>query len=304
MAAIRIINLKDLSYMVASLLYPSQCYLGEGPFWHAERKSCFWVDIEGKKLFEYNWLDKSIKLRELDYRVTLVVQDKNDHLILGLEGGVARYNLDDENLSWLIDVEKDYHKHRTNDGKVDSKGRLWLGTLHMDFNEGAGSLYSLDENLFLNKKQDRLTIANGLAWSPDNTRLYFIDSPTNKVQSFIYDEATGHIVFEKDVIHIPKEMGAPDGMSIDEEGMLWIAHWGGFGVYRWNPIDGKLLSVLKVPVPNVSSCAFAGENSDHLIITTARQDLNEDELKKYPESGDLFCAKLSVKGMKTNKCAF
>jgi len=290
--------------MVASLLYPSQCYLGEGPFWHAERKSCFWVDIEGKKLFEYNWLDKSIKLRELDYRVTLVVQDKNDHLILGLEGGVARYNLDDENLSWLIDVEKDYHKHRTNDGKVDSKGRLWLGTLHMDFNEGAGSLYSLDENLFLNKKQDRLTIANGLAWSPDNTRLYFIDSPTNKVQSFIYDEATGHIVFEKDVIHIPKEMGAPDGMSIDEEGMLWIAHWGGFGVYRWNPIDGKLLSVLKVPVPNVSSCAFAGENSDHLIITTARQDLNEDELKKYPESGDLFCAKLSVKGMKTNKCAF
>ncbi len=134
-------------YMTASVLFPSQCYLGEGPFWHAERKSCFWVDIEGKKLFEYNWIDKTIKLRELDYRVTLVVQDQNDHLILGLEGGVARYNLDDEKLLWLIDVEKDIHKHRTNDGKVDSKGRLWLGTLHMDSNEGAGSLYSLDENL-------------------------------------------------------------------------------------------------------------------------------------------------------------
>jgi len=290
--------------MTASVLYPSQCYLGEGPFWHAERKSCFWVDIEGKKLFEYNWIDKTTKLRVLNYRVTLVVQDQNDHLILGLEGGVARYNLDSENLLWLIDIEKDIHKHRTNDGKVDSKGRLWLGTMHMDFNEGAGSLYSLDENLFLNKKRDKLTIANGMAWSSDNTRLFFIDSPTNKVQSFIFDESTGDIVFEKDVIDIPKEMGAPDGMSIDEEGMLWIAHWGGFGVYRWNPLDGKLLSVLKLPVPNVSSCAFAGENLDHLIITTARQDLSEDELKKYPESGDLFCAKLSVKGMKTNKCSF
>jgi sugar lactone lactonase YvrE len=290
--------------MTASLLYPCQCYLGEGPYWHAERKSCFWVDIEGKKLFEYNWIEKTVQCRELDYRITLVVQDKNDHLILGLEGGVARFNLDYETLTWLIDVEKDYPKHRCNDGKVDSKGRLWLGTLHMDFHEGAGSLYSLDENLLLKKKQDKFTIANGLSWSPANTRMYFIDSPTNKVQSFIFDGSSGNIVFEKDVIHIPKEMGAPDGMAIDEEGMLWIAHWGGFGVYRWNPIDGKLIGILKVPVPNVSSCAFAGENLDHLIITTARQDLSEEELKKYPESGDLFCAKVSVKGMSMNKCAF
>jgi sugar lactone lactonase YvrE len=93
-------------------------------------------------------------------------------------------------------------------------------------------------------------------------------------------------------------------MAVDEEGMLWIAHWGGFGVYRWNPIDGKLISKLSVPVPNVSSCAFAGENLDHLIITTARQDLTEEELKKYPQSGDLFYAKVPVKGTTMNKCAF
>ena len=290
--------------MNASLLYPSQCYLGEVPFWHAKRKSCFWVDIEGKKLFEYNWLEKTGQCRELDYRVTLIVQDKDHHLVLGLEGGVARYNLDYETLRWLIDVEKNYPKHRCNDGKVDSKGRLWLGTLHMDFHEGPGSLYSLDENLLLKKKQDKFTIANGLAWSLDNTRMYFIDSPTNKVHSFIFDESSGHIVFEKDVIHIPKEMGAPDGMAIDVEGMLWIANWGGFGVYRWNPIECKLISVLKIPVPNVSSCAFAGENLDHLITTTARQDLSEEELKKYPESGYLLCAKVPVKGTPMNKCVF
>ncbi len=156
----------------------------------------------------------------------------------------------------------------------------------------------------MNKKLGKCTIANGLAWSPDNTRLYFIDSPTHKVQCFLFDESTGNIVFEKDAIHIPKEIGAPDGMAIDEEGMVWVSHWGGFGVYRWNPLTGKLLSVLKFPVPNVSSCAFAGENLDYLIITTARQDFNEEQLKKYPESGDLFSAKLHAKGKPMNKCAF
>jgi len=288
--------------VTASLLYPSQCYLGEGPLWHAERQSCFWVDIENKKFYEYKWVEKTVQCRSLDYRVSLIVQDKHNQLVLGLQGGIARYNLDSETLNWLIDVEKDLTKHRCNDGKVDSKGRLWFGTLHMDFQEGAGSLYCLDENLLLNKKLGKCTIANGLAWSPDNTRLYFIDSPTNKVQSFRFNESTGNIVFEKDVIHIPKEMGSPDGMAIDEEGMLWIAHWGGYGVYRWNPHDGQLIDKIEVPVPQVSSCAFAGENLDYLVITTARENLKEEELRKYPESGSIFFIKVNVKGMVSNKC--
>lgn len=93
-------------------------------------------------------------------------------------------------------------------------------------------------------------------------------------------------------------------MAIDEEGMLWIAHWGGFGVYKWNPLNGELMDIIKLPVPNVSSCAFAGENLDRLIITTARQDLSIEELEKYPGSGDVFMANPNVKGKATNKCRF
>jgi len=290
--------------MIASLLYPSQCYLGEGPLWHAERKSCFWVDIERKEFYEFKWVERTVQRRSLDYRVSLIVQDDHDQLVLGLEGGIARYNLESETLTWLIDIEKNEPNHRCNDGKVDSKGRLWIGTLQMDFLKGAGSLYLLDENLLLYKRRTNVTISNGLAWSPDNTKLYYIDSPTNIVQSFLFDESTGRIVFEKDVIHIPKAMGVPDGMAIDDEGMLWIAHWGGFGVYRWNPLNGELLSVLEVPAPNVSSCAFAGDELDHLIITTARQDISEEELKRYPGSGDVFYAKLPVRGTPMNKCIF
>jgi sugar lactone lactonase YvrE len=292
------------SFMKTSVLDHSQCYLGEGPMWHAGRKSCFWVDIERKKIYEYSWMKKTVQVRELQYRVSLIVLDRNDHLVLALQGGIARYDLDNERLTWLIDVEKEKDKHRSNDGKVDTKGRLWLGTLHMDFNEGAGTLYCVTEDMLLQKKQDKLTISNGLAWSRDNKRMYFIDSPTSKVQSFLFDEMTGNIQFEKDVIHIPPNMGAPDGMAIDEEGMLWIAHWGGFGVYRWNPRNGDLMEVLELPVPNVSSCAFVGENLDHLLITTARQDLGEEDLKKHPGSGDVFLQKLPVRGVAANKCAF
>lgn len=104
------------------------------------------------------------------------------------------------------------------------------------------------------------------------------------------------------MIQIPNETGSPDGMTIDEEGMLWIAHWGGFGVYRWNPHNGQLTDKIEVPVPQVSSCAFAGENLDYLVITTARENLKEEELRKYPESGSIFFIKVNVKGMVSNKC--
>jgi sugar lactone lactonase YvrE len=290
--------------MTATILYPSQCYLGEGPLWHPERKTCFWVDIEEKKFYEYKWQERTVQCRTLEYRVTFIVQDKDNNLVLGLEGGIARYDLSTEKLTWLIDIEKDMDKHRCNDGKVDKMGRLWLGTLHRDFHKGTGSLYCIDEKLQLTKKQTGFTIANGLAWSPDNTVLYFIDSPTNKVKAFRYDEGTAQTRYDKDVIDIPHDMGSPDGMAIDEEGMLWIAHWGGSGVYRWDPVTGKLIDKIAVPAPNVSSCAFVGDNLDHLLITTARQDLNEEDLKKYPESGDVFIQQVNTKGTLPNKCNF
>ena len=298
------ITVLELSKVKASLLYQAQCYLGEGPLWHTERNSFFWVDIEGKRFFEYNFKNQTVQCRKLDYRVSCIVQDSDDNLVLGLEGGIAKYNLETETLTWLIDVEKEYKKHRCNDGKVDSMGRLWMGTLHMDFDEGAGSLYCLQKDLTLQKKIGELTISNGMAWSADNSRLYFIDSPERKVQSFLFDETTGHLDFEKDVIHIPETLGTPDGMTIDEEGMLWIAHWGGFGVYRWNPQNGELMNKIEIPVPNVSSCAFGGEDFNYLFITTARQDLSDQELKNYPDSGDVFWIKLSVKGKPANKFIF
>jgi sugar lactone lactonase YvrE len=290
--------------MKASLLYPSQCYLGEGPVWHATRKSCFWVDIERGNLYEYGWLQKAVKKWSVPYKVTVVQPGKNNKLILGLNNGIARFDPETENLEWLADVETGLHNNRCNDGACDSNGRLWIGTMDMGFSKSCGALYCIDERYNVQKKVPDTTIANGLAWSQDNKKLYFIDSGGQTVQAFQFDEEKGAIAFEKNVIEIPKDLGTPDGMAIDTEGMLWIAQWGGFGVYRWNPFTGTLIDKIDVPAPNVSSCAFAGEELDHLIITTAQQDLSAADLERYPQSGDVFYVRTDVKGAAAHTCAF
>ena len=287
--------------MKADVLYASQCILGESPLWHAERKCCFWVDIENGILYEYNWTQKSARHWKFNCRLTLVLQGKNDQLILALDARIARFDLKTEQIEWIVDVETN-SETRCNDGACDSLGRLWVGTMHLTNRKDTGALYFIDKDLKVQKKINNTSVSNGITWSLNNLRLYYIDSPTQVVQSFIFEEKTGEIVFEKNVIQIPNEIGSPDGMAIDEEGMLWIAHWGGFGIYRWNPQKGEFISKIEVPVPQVSSCAFVGENLDYLLITTARENMKEDELKKYPQSGDTFFVKVNVKGVVSNKC--
>jgi sugar lactone lactonase YvrE len=287
--------------MVASLLYNAACILGESPLWDSDRNSFFWADIEGKSFYEYNRSTRKVKSWQLNDRVSLLTACTKDGLLLALQGGLAKFDLETGNLSRLSPVENELPGNRTNDGACDSKGRLWIGTMDVLCKENAGSLYCIDNSLVVSKKISNLTISNGITWSLDDKSLYHIDSPTYCVQSYLFDAETGNISGGETVIHVPEELGMPDGMTIDEEGMLWIAHWGGFGVYRWNPRNGRLLDKITVPVPNVTSCAFGGEQLDELFITTAREHLSEEELKKYPGSGSVFMAIPGVKGIAANK---
>jgi sugar lactone lactonase YvrE len=281
----------------ASLLYESKCKLAEGPLWHEKRNSCFWVDIDGKGFYEYSWKTTEVKQWQVEQQISLIVQSQDNHLILGMENGLALFNLETNMLQWLIDIERNVLSNRSNDGACDIMGHLWIGTMAKDHMPHKGSLYCIKKDFSVTKKLDKLTISNGLTWSLDNKRMYFIDSSTQSVQCFLFDPEKAEIMFEKIVIEIDKKLGTPDGMTIDEEGMLWIAHYDGFAVGRWDPSTGKLLEKVEVPVPQVTCCTFGGENLDHLIITTAREKMNEEDLKKYPGSGDLFIAKMNVKGV-------
>ena len=286
--------------MKASLLYQCNCMLGEGAFWHEDRQSFFWVDIDGKKLHEYIIRDKNVHTWQFQYRPSMITLDVRGHMVITFQGGVARFDFITETLDWIVYLEKDIPDNRTNDGAVDSEGRLWMGTMNVSFKEGAGSLYCIDNDLKVTKKIESLTIPNGLTWSLDNRTMYHIDSPTRKVRAYSFDSKTGEIAFNRVAITIPPEMGSPDGMCIDEEGMLWIAQWNGFGVYRWDPVNGKLLDKIDVPVPQVSSCAFGGENYDELFITTARENFSAASLREFPDSGSVYIARPGVRGIRKN----
>lgn len=289
--------------MTASILCKSECILGESPLWIPEKNRLMWVDIERKRIYEYNCENQQICYWQLDKRVSLLVPSiENNTLILGMQGGMAKLCLSDNRLFWLSDIEKELEQNRCNDGACDVKGRLWVGTMSTNFDADAGSLYLLDEHSSITRKLSDVTISNGLVWSLDNKKMYFIDTVKRCVQSFFFDSEKGSIEFEKIVVEIPESLGSPDGMTIDEEGMLWIAHYGGFGVYRWNPNSGILIEKISLPVPNITSCVFGGKNLDILFITTARQELSKEELNQYPESGNVFYFKTRVKGLPANKC--
>lgn len=278
--------------------------LGECPVWCAQRESLFWVDIEACLLQEIKLADKKATTWKLPEPAgMLAVQDSN-HLILALQSGLIRFGLHTASIEWLLDIEKEINENRSNDGKCDAKGRLWLGTMNTNCTDPTGSLYMIDENLNLIKKINRLTISNGMAWSGDNRRMFFIDSSTYRVDAYHFDLETGSIEFEKTAIKISEDLGMPDGMTIDEEGMLWIAHWNGFAVRRWNPETGELLQSIKVPVPQVTSVTFGGKHLNQLFITSAKTGLSKEQLLQYPLSGHLFSTELSIRGLPSNRCRF
>ena len=274
--------------------------LGEGPIWHSERQSIFWVDILGKLLFEMNHETHAVKSWEMPERIGTVAVETQETVIVALQGGIFRFHLENEVLELLVELEKDISENRPNDGKCDVNGRLWQGTMDLGCAENAGSLYCFDSKNLV-KKLPNLSISNGMVWSLDNQRFYLIDSTLMRIDAYFFDEKTGEITFEKTVVTVPETMGLPDGMTIDTEGMLWVAHWGGFAVRRWNPATGELMETIEMPVPQVTSCAFGGEDLDELFITTARTGMSTEALAKYPESGHLFKVKTTTRGIETYK---
>lgn len=274
--------------------------LGEGPLWLEQHKQLAWVDILKNEVFLYDFSLEKLRRFCYDKPVTLLVAtDVSDKLLVAMQGGIAELSLRDGTLTQLLPLELDKPNNRTNDGGCDPHGRLWVGTMDKQFKDGGGHLYMVDNNRFIPKVK-KTTIANGLVWSSDGQTMYFIDSPRKTVRAFAY-APDGHITPLGDVVRIPESLGGPDGMAIDEEGMLWVAHYGGYSVGRWNPHNGELLEKVDVPAPNVTACTFGGDDMKTLFITTARQEMSAQQLAEYPLSGSLFFIHTAVGGVKKNK---
>ncbi|ENH97856.1 hypothetical protein J416_03301 [Gracilibacillus halophilus YIM-C55.5] len=270
--------------------------LGEGPCWDNVKHLLYWVDILEKKIYIFNPVTNENRLIQLEQYVGVIVPRSSDEAVLALENGFYFLKYDTEKVSPIDEPESHLTNNRFNDGTCDAYGRFWAGTMDKSYAKEQGALYCLDTNFKVKKKLNKVGISNGITWSPDNKFMYYIDTLTKKVCRFNYNIVTGDIENPIDIISFSVGQGMPDGMTIDEEGMLWIAHWGGSKVSRWNPETGKQITTIEVPALNVTSCIFGGKDLSELYITTARTGLSEEQLNNYPFSGGLFRIKTDVKG--------
>jgi sugar lactone lactonase YvrE len=277
--------------------------LGEGPSWDAKHEILYWIDIRGGAIFSHKLGNPNDQVVAKAERVSSVVPRAKGGLALTLPHGfftLAPNSTKFEPLSEPIEADK--LTNRFNDGKCDPAGRYWAGTMDDSERTASGSLYCIDQDRKLRKLVTQVRVSNGLGWSPDNRKMYYIDSPTKKVSSFDYSLTTGEVSNRSTIVDfaVSNQPGVPDGMTVDAEGMLWIAHWGGSRVTRWNPESGKLLDTMPVPAGETTSLCFAGKNLDELYITSARDGLDDKALATQPLAGSLFVVKPGVRGLPTN----
>lgn len=201
------------------------CALGEGPFWFEER--LWWVDVDGCALHSVDGNGENRLSFALGQRIGAAAPLEAGGFIVALEEGIGTFDPANGQVEILHSPEHGVEGSRFNDGKCDPQGRFLAGTLSMTGRKRASALYSLNERGVLEKLYAPVTCSNGLAWSGDGRRMYYIDTPTREIASFPYDVRTGQIGNRAIAVKVPEAMGYPDGMCIDKEGNLWVAHWGG-----------------------------------------------------------------------------
>jgi len=284
------------------LVLDAQAELGEGIFWHPTEKCLYWLDIEGRSFNKFDPKTRINISEQLDRRVGCVVPTTENSFLFAGEGGIEEYWAETEEWAFLANPEKEKPSNRFNDGKASPDGRFWFGSLNMNHEKNQAAFYVMEHDGTVRKILDGLTNSNGIGWSPDGKTLYHIDTPTRQVSAFDYDAELGEIRNRRVIVQFPEslEYGYPDGMTVDAEGMLWIAHWGGSRVTRWNPASGEMLAAVKIPATQVTSVAFGGEKLDTLYITTARRTLTPETLRGQAYAGGIFAVTPNVIGLPIN----
>ncbi|MDC7998322.1 SMP-30/gluconolactonase/LRE family protein [Gilvibacter sediminis] len=282
------------------LAFENKSELGEGPVWNAKTQELYWVDILNKELHIFSPDTQEDSALKVPSRIGTVVPYSPRQAVVALEDGIYKINLQSGDLELLSDVEKEETKNRFNDGKCDPAGNLWVGSMNLAENEASGNLYKIQPDGTTTKMLDSITISNGIVWDRRATTMYYIDTPTGVIRAFDYDKNTASISNERVVVKVDPADGFPDGMAIDENNNLWVGLWNGNAVVQYNSKTGEMMQKVEVPAHNVTAAAFGGPDLDILYITSARVDMTDEELEKYPLAGSVFSYKPGVKGQKAD----
>lgn len=276
---------------------------GESPHWDADEGALYWADIVDPHLFRYCPSTGQLDVHPIDVPVTGFGRRASGGFVMVARDGLHLWEADKQTHTLLVDPEANRPNVRFNDGLADRQGRYWAGTLNeKDLDATDGVLYRLDPDGALHTMETSLRWPNGIGWSPDDQTMYVVDSAAQAIYAYAFDSADGTLVDRRIFAEVPKESGMPDGLTVDSEGGVWLGHWGGWTLTRYDPA-GRIEREVRLPVQNVTSCIFGGANLDELYITTAWYLLSATERSKQPLAGDLFRLHPEVKGLPDPKFA-
>ncbi len=271
--------------------------LGEGPLWNQRDDALYWVDIEGDCFHRYFPKTGIRETFQIGQPIGCLAFRVNGGLLMGLRDGIGFWDWDTQSINIIANPEAGRKGARFNDGRVDRKGRFWIGTLGED---AGSSLYRFDPDGSIHTMETGITISNGIGWSPDGQTMYYTDSPLRMIYAYDFDPASGLIKNRRPFVQIPEGEGFPDGLCVDSEGFVWSAHWDGWRITRYDP-DGKPERVIPLPVQRPTSCAFGGPELKQLYITSAWTGLSEADRKEQPLAGDLLRIQTDVAGQQENE---
>jgi sugar lactone lactonase YvrE len=278
-----------------TLFLDARAELGEGPVWDPIAGCLYFVDILRGHVHRVEPARRTWETFRVERMVGAAAPTDAGDLLLAVKDGFARLDVGTGIVQSIAHVDEDRSDIRMNDGKCDPAGRFWAGTMALDERSDAGHLYRLDPDGRIHTMVSGVSISNGLDWSDDGRLMYFIDSPTRSIDVFDFDAASGAIANRRSLVRIPREEGTPDGMTLDVDGYVWVALWGGGAVHRYAP-DGSRAAVVTVPTRYPTSCTFGGPDLRDLYITTASIKISDRERAEQPLAGAVFVARPGVAG--------
>jgi sugar lactone lactonase YvrE len=276
------------------ILVDGHAGVAEGPVWDAAHSRLVWTDIPGEVIHVTDPVSRADTSVGVGGRAGAVVLRSSGGFVLAMENEFVVTGCELGDVEARVSVTDD-PRFRFNDGKCDPAGRFFAGLAGTDGRWATAALYRLDTDLTAHEVVPGVSCSNGIGWSPDGSTMYYVDTPTYRVDVFDFDLATGTPTNRRTFAEIADGYGRPDGLCVDAEGCVWVAIWGGYEVRRYSP-SGELIGAIPLPVSLVSSVAFGGPDLDVLYITSA-SDLPKARLAEQPHAGAVFATRPGGRGL-------
>ena len=275
--------------------------VGECPLWHEKEQALYWVDIDGRAVHRLHPDSGQHTQWDMPTEPSALAINAGGGLIVALRSGFAHLDTNTGSLAEIAPAPFDMATTRFNDGKVDPKGRFWVGTIFEPRNAQAAEMFVLEKGKVRKVWSGGMTVSNGLGFSPDQRTMYHSDTTTHRIDRFDFDAATGAISEPQPFQRFDTDKkaagygGRPDGAAVDSEGNYWSAMFEGGKILRVAP-DGQLLGEIAVPARCPTMMTFGGADLRTLYITTASHNRSAEEIAAYPLTGHVLSVRVDVAG--------